>query len=236
MDFNIRSPEDTLGAETYTRHINGKGGINIASLEVTKRIKDLSLKGGLSFLFGSFVETWETDFGEGKDVVDTLEMNFLGKGITFALSYSFEELTLTLSYALPVKVKGKDHNYSFPWIRELTTLYKVSDKLHLLSGFWVSPWGDFKVDGNSPKTSFLGSSKVSLGFEYFRESTTLRCGIYHMSWYYGGITENMLSLGVSVPFKDGEINLSLELGRRSNSDIAEDVIRLCTTFIGTEKW
>jgi hypothetical protein len=236
MDFNIQSPQDTIGAEAFTQYINGKGGVNIASLEVTKKIKNLSIKGGLSFLFGSFVEKWTTDFDEGEDIVDTLEMNFSGKGITFALSYRFEELTLALTYAFPVKVKGKNHNYSFPWVRELTALYKINDKLNILSGFWASPWGDFKVDGNSPTTKFLSSSKISFGMEYFKESTTLRCGFYHMSWYYGDIEENILSMGIGVPFKDGEVNFSLEFGRRSNPDIAEDVIRLCATFIGTEKW
>lgn len=236
MDFNIKSSQDTIGEETYTRYINGKGGVNIASLEITKRVKGLSLRGGLSFLFGSFVERWTTDFDKGKDIVDTLEMNLLGKGVTFALSYRFEDLTFALNYAFPVKVKGKNHNYLFPWRREFTSLYEVSDNLCILSGIWVSPWGSFKVDGNSPKTRFWSSSKISLGMEYLKESTILRCGVYTMSWYYGNIKENMCSLGMGVPFKDGEFNLSLELGRRSNPDIAEYVLRLCATFIGREKW
>jgi len=41
MDFNIKSPQDTIGEETYTQYINGKGGVNIASWEITKRIAEI---------------------------------------------------------------------------------------------------------------------------------------------------------------------------------------------------
>jgi hypothetical protein len=268
--YTLRA-EQTEGAVPYTQTIKGNGGLSTAGLGLQYRYKELfSIASVINFNFGSVNESWNLSFSSDEyvDAADKFNSHLSGTSVDIGLLLKpMRKLTLGMvykgstdllqrtdvTYGSGYVFKQQDGHISYPasWGSGFSLAVR---KVNFAADYFSQLWSNYKVNGIA-RDDFKDYQRFSLGAEYLRSSKTTDKYGHRVSYRLGGyianlpisspdgngLTEKMVTLGMTLPFmmNNGRIDLGLELGVRGNQSqflYREAVYRFTAGVAGGERW
>ncbi len=187
MDYAL-SLEESLGGESYTKTVEGKGGLNAASLAFSYHphsMVSIGLKG--DFLFGNMNENWKVDYDNSSFDVSKTDLSTLnwGTGITAGIVFIPTKKTIVGAIYQPqielstesevLFYNGNNYNVLADESRKGNVTYPSSwgigftylPKSNWLMGFEYKQtnWEDIRINGNE-LSNIQSAGQMGMGLEW----------------------------------------------------------------------
>jgi hypothetical protein len=221
----------------------------------TRQFNDVYFKTGLQYKL-KLKNNWSAVFGLTANLQTTLNARYTYLAETYKYRFNIDQVRDTISYLPDVK-----ENVLLPGMYGFGIVLRKSDKLLVTADVSTQNWSKF--DSFGQKGILGNSNRVSAGFQYWPERSSVKGAYYKRVAYRAGFrySNTMLQLDNNTPINDmavtfgfglplrvtkvGEnynqamLNLSFELGQRgttNNSLIMERYARVVLGFSINEKW